>query len=95
MNVPTVLRDKVCVELNEVEEKTPSGLYIPPTVDQDVVEGTVVSVGKGHLLSAGEFFPLSVEVGEVVVFRKSSATEVSFKGNKFFVMHEGDVICKH
>lgn len=95
MNIPTVLRDKVCVELNEVEEKTPSGLYIPSIVDQDVVEGTVVSVGKGHLLSSGKFFPLSVKVGETVVFKKSTAIEVSIEEKKFLVIHEADVICKH
>lgn len=95
MSVPTVLRDKVCVKLNEVEEKSPGGLYIPSTVDQDIVEGTVVSVGNGHLLSSGKFSPLTLKEGDVVSFKKSSSTLVSIKGEKFFVMHEADVVCKH
>lgn len=95
MNVPTVLRDKVCVELNEVVEKSPGGLYIPTIVDQDVVEGKVVSVGNGHILNSGDYFPLSLAIGETVVFKKSVATQVTVGGKKFFVIHESDVLCKY
>ena len=55
----------------EEEEVTEGGILLPDTVDQGkLMEGEVVSVGKGMYSANGTLIPVVVNVGETVLYNK-------------------------
>jgi len=51
----------------------------------------VLAVGSGKVLADGKVLPLTVKVGDVVVFGKYSGTEVKLAGEEVIVMREEDI----
>ncbi len=62
------LNDRVVVRRNAEEEKTAGGILLPGSAKEKSNEGVVVAVGEGRLLNSGEISPLSVKVGDKVIF---------------------------
>ncbi|MGI6263594.1 MAG: co-chaperone GroES [Succiniclasticum sp.] len=82
----------VVVEVEEVAEKTASGIYIPDTASKEKpMQGKVVAVGKGSLVE-GKRIPVDVKVGESVVFAKYSGTEFKYEGKKYLILAERDIL---
>jgi len=80
------LADRVLVEPAAAEEKTASGLYIPDTAKEKPQKGTVVAVGNGK-----KDEPLTVKVGDTVLYGKYSGTELSVDGKDYLIMREADI----
>lgn len=80
------LADRVLIEPAAAEEKTASGIYIPDTAKEKPQKGTVVAVGGGK---KGE--PLTVKVGDSVLYGKFSGTELSHEGADYLIMREQDI----
>lgn len=88
------LRDFILVSKTPDEEKTASGLiYKPATVENKVVQGTVVAVGSGRVTSTGSVVPLEVKVGDVVHFNKNMATELTDGTDAVLLLREESVFC--
>lgn len=87
------LGDRVIVKALGKEEKTQSGIILPDTVDKERPEqGTVVAVGPGKLLDQGTRAPMSVILGDKVVFKKYAPDEVKMDGEEYLVVAEGDIM---
>ncbi len=87
------LYDRVVIEPQEAEEKTASGIYIPDTAQKDRPQtGKVVSVGEGKVLASGELKPLTVKVGDTVLFSKYGPTEVTVEGKEYLVAKEEEIL---
>ncbi|AEL26769.1 MULTISPECIES: co-chaperone GroES [Cyclobacterium] len=80
------LADRVLVEPAAAEEKTASGLYIPDTAKEKPQKGTVVAVGNGK-----KDEPLTVKVGDTVLYGKYAGTELSVEGADYLIMREADI----
>ncbi len=80
------LADRVLVQPAAAEEKTASGLYIPDTAKEKPQKGTVVAVGNGK-----KDEPLTVKVGDTVLYGKYSGTQLSVEGKDFLIMRESDI----
>ncbi|EOZ95508.1 Heat shock protein 60 family co-chaperone GroES [Indibacter alkaliphilus LW1] len=80
------LADRVLVEPAAAEEKTASGLYIPDTAKEKPQKGTVVAVGNGK-----KDEPLTVKVGDTVLYGKYAGTELSVEGQDYLIMREADI----
>ncbi len=80
------LADRVLVEPAAAEEKTASGLYIPDTAKEKPQKGTVVAVGNGK-----KDEPLTVKVGDTVLYGKYSGTELTVEGTDYLIMREADI----
>ncbi|MBN3519750.1 co-chaperone GroES [Algoriphagus lutimaris] len=80
------LADRVLVQPAAAEEKTASGLYIPDTAKEKPQKGTVVAVGNGK-----KDEPLTVSVGDTVLYGKYSGTELNVDGKDFLIMRESDI----
>lgn len=85
-NLGKPLKDRVLVEPVAAEEKTAGGIIIPDTAKEKPQKGTVVAVGNGK-----KDEPLSVKVGDVVLYGKYSGTEVSIDGKNYLIMREDDI----
>jgi len=80
------LADRVLVQPAEAEVKTASGLYIPDSAKEKPQKGTVIAVGNGK-----KDEPLTVKVGDTVLYGKYSGTELSVEGSEYLIMRESDI----
>lgn len=86
------LGDRVVVEPLSREEVTASGIFIPDTASREKPErGTVVAVGPGKHEN-GQHVPMSLKVGDSVLFSKYGYDEVKIDGTEYFILHESNVL---
>lgn len=78
--------DRVVVEAAAAEEKTASGIYIPDTAKEKPSQGVVVAVGAG---TPDE--PLTVKVGDKVLYGKYAGTEITYDNKEYLIMRESDI----
>ena len=69
------------------EEKTASGLVIPDTAKEKPQRGTVVAAGPGK-----KDEPVTVKVGETVLYGKYAGTEIQIEGQDLLIMRESDIL---
>ncbi|MCT4625035.1 MAG: co-chaperone GroES [Schleiferiaceae bacterium] len=81
------LADRVIVEPSAAETKTASGIIIPDTAQEKPQEGVVVAAGNGK---ADE--PMTVKVGDKVLYGKYAGTEFKFEGADYLIMRESDIL---
>ncbi|MEJ5302107.1 MAG: co-chaperone GroES [Bacteroidales bacterium] len=81
------LADRVVVEPAQAENKTASGIIIPDTAKEKPQKGTVVAVGAGK-----KDEPLTVKVGDVVLYGKYAGTEINIDGKDYLIMRESDIL---
>jgi len=85
--------DRVVVEAAPAETMTASGLYIPETAQEKPQKGTVIAVGPGKYADlTGNLIPLSVKIGDQVLYGKYSGQEITIDGKEFLIMRESDII---
>ena len=85
------LHDKVLIERAPEEERSKGGIIIPDAAKEKPVEGKVIAVGNGAILQDGTIRPLSVKVGDRVLYGKYSGTEVMLDGAKLMMLREEEV----
>lgn len=88
------LSDHVIVKPLKENEVTKSGIVLPDTVDKEKPEkGEVIAVGPGKWDEDGEKrIPVSVKVGDKVLFKKYSPDEIKVDDEEVLVLSESDII---
>ena len=86
------LADRLVVKRIEEEEKTKGGIIIPDAAKEKPQEGRVVAVGDGKVLENGQKSPLTVKVGDKILFGKYSGTEIKIDGDEHLILREDDVL---
>ncbi len=86
------LQDRILVKRIEAVQKTPGGIYIPPTASEKPSEAMVVAVGPGKYNENGVFCEPRVRVGDKVVFGKYTGVEVKLDGVEHLIIAEGDLL---
>lgn len=88
----TPLGDRVVVAPKSREEATASGIIIPDTASREKPEqGTVVAVGSGKF-DNGTLVPMTVKVGDSVLFSKYGYDEVKIDGEEYLILPESSVL---
>ena len=85
------LLDRVVIKRVEEENKTAGGIIIPDTAKEKPSQGLVVSVGPGGRDESGHEIPMTLKVGDRVLFGKWSGTEVKVDGEDLIIMKESEV----
>lgn len=80
------LADRVLIEPAPAEVKTASGIFIPDTAKEKPLKGTVIAAGEGK-----KDEPMTVKVGESVLYGQYSGTEIKLDGKTFLIMRESDI----
>ncbi|MCF8283877.1 MAG: co-chaperone GroES [Sphingobacteriales bacterium] len=80
------IADRVVIQPAPAEEKTASGLYIPDTAKEKPQRGTVVAIGDGK-----KDEPITVKVGDEVLYGKYAGTEITYDGSEYLIMRESDI----
>ncbi|MFD1485759.1 co-chaperone GroES [Lacticaseibacillus baoqingensis] len=86
------LGDRVIVQVVEEEEQTVGGIVLANNAKEKPQSGKVVAVGAGAQTPEGKVLPLTVKVGDVVVYDKYAGSEVKNDGEKYLVLHEKDLM---
>ncbi len=81
------LADRVLLEPMEAETKTASGIIIPDNAKEKPQKATVVAVGSGTKDN-----PMTVKIGDTVLYGKYSGTELKFEGKDYLIMSEKDIL---
>ena len=81
------LADRVLVKPIEAETTTASGLIIPDSAKEKQQEGTVIAIGNGT-----KDEPMTVKVGDTVLFGKYAGSELVLEGSEYLIMREADIL---
>ena len=93
MNNVRPLGDRVLVKPMHENETTHSGIILPDTVSKEKSEkGEVVAVGPGKTTDDGKILPLTVKVGQKVLFKKYAPDEIKVGQEEFLIISESDIL---
>jgi len=92
-NATTVkpLSDRVVVKALEETEQMRGGLFIPDTAKEKPQQGEIVAVGPGKY-EDGKLVPMTLKVGDKVLYGKYSGTEVTLNNDQVLILRESDVL---
>ncbi len=80
------LADRVLIEPAPAEQKTASGIIIPDTAKEKPLKGKIVAAGMGK-----KDEPMTVKVGDEVLYGQYSGTEIKLDGTSYLIMRESDI----
>ncbi len=83
----TPLHDRVIVRAAAAELKTAGGIIIPDTAQEKPQKGIVTAVGTGK-----KDEPMTVKVGDTVLYGKYAGTEITIDGEELLIMRESDIL---
>ncbi len=85
------LYDRIVVRRKEEETKTAGGIVLPGSAKEKPNQGEVVAIGQGKLLDNGEVRPVSVKVGDQVVFGQYSGNNIKIDGDELIILAETEI----
>ena len=87
------LSDHVFIEPLKEDKTTKSGIVLPETAEREKpMLGKIVAAGPGKRNDKGELIPMSVKIGDKVIFKKYGPDEVEVNGKKYLVGSEDDIL---
>jgi len=85
--------DNILIESIKSEEKTKSGILLPASAEKERPEqGKVIAVGPGKKNKKGDIIPVSIKVGQKVLFSKYGPNEIKVDGKEYLIAKEDDVL---
>jgi len=100
--------DRVLIRLKKPNEKTGSGLYLPPGVQEKekVQQGYIIKAGPGYPIPMPtedsepwmdqeekvKYMPLQAKEGDLAIFLLSGAHEVVYENEKYFIVSQGSIL---
>lgn len=103
-----VVGDRVLIKPIKQSDKTESGLYLPPGVQEKekIQSGYVIKVGPGYPLPLPadeeelwkgkeeqvKYLPLQAQEGDLAIFLQKGAVEVIYEGEKYFIVSQASIL---
>jgi chaperonin GroES len=102
-----IIGDRVLIRVSKPNERTSSGLYLPPGVQEKekVQQGYIIKTGPGYAIPLPvenepwqseeeqvKYIPLQAREGDLAIFLLSGATEVMYEGEKYFIVPQGAIL---
>jgi chaperonin GroES len=86
------LNDRVLIERVEASDKTSGGILLPDSAKEKPTEGRIVATGEGRRTDKGVRIPLSVTVGDRVLFGSYAGTTVKEGSQEFLILEESEIL---
>ncbi|MDP5293772.1 co-chaperone GroES [Oceanimonas sp. CHS3-5] len=87
------LHDRVIIKRIEAEAKSAGGIVLTGSAAEKSTRGEVLAVGNGRTLDNGEVKPLSVKVGDKVIFNEGFGVKTEkLDGQEVLILSEGDIL---
>jgi len=103
-----VVGDRVLIKPSKQSDKTASGLYLPPGVQEKekIQSGYVIKVGPGYPLPMPadeddlwkgrdeqiKYLPLQAQEGDLAIFLQKGAIEVMYENEKYFIVPQVSIL---
>jgi len=102
-----VIGDRVLIRPSKPNERTDSGLYLPPGVQEKekVQQGYIIKTGPGYAIPLPvenepwkseeeqvKYIPLQAKEGDLAIFLLSGATEIMYEGEKYFIVPQSAIL---
>ncbi len=103
-----VVGDRVLIRPKKSPDKTDSGLYLPPGVQEKekVQTGYILKAGPGYPIPMPveedepwkdsdekiKYIPLQAEVGDLAIFLQKGALEVIYENEKLFIVPQSSIL---
>jgi chaperonin GroES len=102
-----VIGDRVLIRLSKPDERTESGLYLPPGVQEKekVKQGLIIKTGPGYVIPVPpenepwkneedqvKYVPLQAKEGDLAIFLLSGATEIIYQSEKYFIVPQSAIL---
>ncbi len=103
-----VVGDRVLIRPGRQNDKTASGLYLPPGVQEKekIQSGYVIKVGPGYPLPLPadeddswkgheeqvKYLPLQAQEGDLAIFLQKGAIEVMYEDQKYFIVPQASIL---
>ncbi len=86
------LSNRVFIEPVSAEKQTKSGIVLPEAASgEKPMMGKIIATGPGKMHD-GKRIPMSVKIGDNVLFKKYGPDEVEIEGKKYLVGDEDDIL---
>ena len=86
------LSDYVVAEAEEAQSKTASGIYLPENAQEKPKTAKVLAVGPGKVGDDNERIPMTLKVGDRIVYKSYSTTDVKVDGKEYILVKDEDVL---
>ena len=86
------LGDRVILEVQKEEEQKVGGIILAANAKEKPQTAKVIAVGEGRVLDNGQKVAPVVKEGDRVLFDKYAGNEVEYKGEKYLVVREKDLV---
>jgi chaperonin GroES len=102
-----VIGDRVLIHPAKPNERTDSGLYLPPGVQEKekVQQGYIIKTGPGYVIPMPpdnepwkqddeqvKYIPLQAKEGDLAIFLLGGATEIMYQGEKYFIVPQSAIL---
>ncbi|HTG54935.1 MAG TPA: co-chaperone GroES family protein [Niabella sp.] len=102
-----VIGDRILIKPQKPDERTASGLYLPPGVQEKekVQQGYVIKTGPGYAIPIAvddepwkteedqvKYVPLQAKEGDLAIFLLSGATEIMYENEKYFIVPQSAIL---
>lgn len=102
-----IIGDRVLIRPTRPNERTQTGLYLPPGVQEKekVQQGYVIKIGPGYAIPMPpedepwknpddqvRYLPLQAKEGDLAIFLLSGATEIMYQNEKYFIVPQSAVL---
>ena len=103
-----IVGDRVLVRLKKASEKTSSGLFLPPGVQEKerVQQGYIMKTGPGYPIPLPleenepweekdenvKYIPLQAKEGDLAIFVVNGSHEVIYEGEKYFIVPQNAIL---
>lgn len=102
-----VVGDRVLIKPKNPEDRTNSGLYLPPTVTEkiEVQSGYVIKTGPGIPIPTQsedepwketeekvKYMPLQVQEGDLAIYLQRHAIDVMYEGEKYVILPQSAIL---
>mgnify|MGYP001292229452 FL=1 len=87
------LADRVLVKRTDEEQTSEGGIVLPGSAAEKPSQGEVLAVGPGKTSDNGDVQPISVNVGDLVVFGQyAGSNTVKIDGDELVILNEQDIL---
>lgn len=103
-----IVGDRVLIQPKKQNDKTASGLYLPPGVQEKekIQSGYIIKVGPGYPIPTPadeedmwkgkeevvKYLPLQAQEGDLAIFLQKGAIEVIYENEKYYIVPQASIL---
>jgi len=103
-----IVGDRVLIKPKKHSDKTKSGLYLPPGIQEreKIQSGYIIKAGPGwpipNVVEDDEqwkekdepvkYIPLQAKEGDLAIFLQKNAFEIQYEGEKYFIVPQSSIL---